>query len=533
MIDDPAERQARLRRRRPVTWVWVVPIVAGGIVAWLAWRSLTERGPTITIAFESGKGLGAKQSTIQHRGVVVGTIESLQLSSKLTNVIVHARMGSAVESALNEKTRFYVVSPRVGPEGISGLSTLVSGAYIEMDPGNGKTPQRHFKGLEDPPALHAEAEGASFVLVADDLGSLTRGAPISYRGTPVGNVDAFALSADGSHIDVTAFVRAPYHRLVHPQTRFWNAGGFDVAVDSRGVRLRANSWQQLLSGGIEFSTPPETLAGPMSPRGARFALYANHRRATVDPRVEVLWCVADFAGDVRGISSESVVELHGFEIGEVRSSELRYERGRRKLSTRVILAINPDAFQSMHLEAAGASPREKLSSLLADGLHAHVMSSNLLTGLKLVSLDLNSDTPRGRVIEEDGSLRIPTSAGNDLDEILANLKSTLEHLNKATGGPELGRSLKSLDATLMHLEHITKTAEPELQSLLKSMRETADTARDALSGLRSSVSGANANGDVSELLQELARTSRSVRELADYLSRHPESLLRGRRGAEK
>jgi paraquat-inducible protein B len=246
------EERARIRPRRWFVWVWVVPIVAAGLVIWLGWRSLADRGPMITIAFKAAEGLQAGQTKIQHRDVDVGTVQSVELTPDMSRVIVHARMTRQATPYLNEKTRFYIVAPHVGIGGISGLSTIVSGSYIEMYPGKDGDSKRHFVALDEPPIILPDTPGRSFTLEAPDLGSLSRGSPISYNGVSVGEVEGYTLAPDGTHVTVTAFIRAPWDDLVHPETRFWNAGGVDLTAGAQGIRVRANSWQQLLSGGVAF-----------------------------------------------------------------------------------------------------------------------------------------------------------------------------------------------------------------------------------------------------------------------------------------
>jgi paraquat-inducible protein B len=271
--------EARVRAHRWVAWVWIVPLAALGVVVWLAWQAIAERGPEITISFPSAQGLQPGQSTIQHSDVVLGTVTSLKLTPDLRRVIVHARMSREATPALTDSTIFYVVTPHVGVGGISGLSTLVSGTYIEMYPGRGGQPRRDFVGLASPPVVAPGTQGRSFTLLAPDLGSLTRGSPVTYRGIDVGVVTAFSLAADGHDVKVTAFISSPHDRLVHPGTRFWNAGGVAMTLGARGLQVRANSWQQLLAGGVAFDTPAKALASAPSPAGSVFELYDNEQSA--------------------------------------------------------------------------------------------------------------------------------------------------------------------------------------------------------------------------------------------------------------
>jgi paraquat-inducible protein B len=401
--DEPVE--ARVRPHRWVAWVWIVPIAAAGIVAWIAWKTVAERGPEITITFSAAQGLQPGQATIQHLNSVLGTVTSLALTDDMRRVVVHARMIRKATPYLTDSTLFFLVTPHLGVQGISGLSTLVSGTYIEMYPGKPGKEQRHFVGLDSPPIVPPGTAGRSFILEAPDLSSLTGGSPVTYRGVEVGVVTAYALAHDGHDVKVTAFIRAPNDQLVHPGTRFWNAGGVAMTLGAQGLQLRANSWQQLLAGGLAFDTPPAALASAPSPAGSVFQLYDNRQAAMGIP----------------------------------------------------------------------AAP-----PMLADTLQ--------------------------------------------------NLNQVLRNLNQATSGPQLRDSILSLNRLLTQLDHMAVETQPNLNDLLKSLRATSDAAQRTIALIRQRAGGsAPASTDLPQLMSELSQAARSVRELADYLDRHPEALLRGRR----
>src|SRR5580658_4236328 len=278
-----ATASAVLRPRRWFSWVWIAPLAAAAIVAWLAIRGLEDRGRPVTIVFTEAEGLQAGETKVRHKDVDIGTVEKVSLTSDMARVLVQARMRRSVSDHLTEGARFWIVRPRVGIGGISGLSTLVSGAYIEMYPGDGPS-ERNFVGLDEPPTLQPDAPGHSFTLRAADLGQVVEGSPVDYRGVPVGEVEGFALDPSSKQIEIYAFVRAPYEHLVHPETRFWNSGGVDVSIGTQGLRFRAESLQQLLSGGVTFDTPDSALAGAPSQEGTVYRLYANQADAYQDPR---------------------------------------------------------------------------------------------------------------------------------------------------------------------------------------------------------------------------------------------------------
>lgn len=405
-LHDPEEHvEARVRPRRWIAWVWIVPIAAAGVVVWLAYRAIAERGPEITISFSAAQGLQPGQATIQHLNAVLGTVTSLQLTHDMRRVIVHARMNRQATPYLTDSTIFYVVTPHVGVEGISGLSTIVSGAYIEMYPGREGKARRHFVGLDSPPIVPPGTPGGSFILHAPDLSSLTRGSPVTYRGVDVGVVTDYSLAGDGHDVNVTAFIHAPTDRLVHPGTRFWNAGGVAMTLGTQGLQLRANSWQQLLAGGVAFDTSRAAMAGTPSPAGSVFQLYDTEQAAT------------------------------------------------------------------------GGPPGPPM-----------------------------------------------------LADTLRNLNEVLQNLSRATAGPQLRDAVLSLDHVLTNLNRLAVETRPNLDELIRSMRATSDAAQRTLALIQDRAGGnAPASTDLPQLMNELSQAARSVRELADYLNRHPDALLRGRR----
>jgi len=535
---EPDEPRA-LVRAQPFSWVWLIPIAAVAIVIWLAWRSLADRGPAITISFRNVDGLQAGQTKIQHRNVDLGTVESLELTPDMSRVIVHARMMRQATDHLTENTRFAIIAPHVGVGGISGLSTIVSGSYIEMYPGKPGESRRDFVGLDEPPALPPDTRGRSFTLLTNDLGSLTRGSPISYRGVTVGEVEDYVLRPGNKGVTVTAFIRSPHEDLVHPETRFWNAGGVDLTLGSQGLRIRANSWEQLLSGGIAFETPDESLSKPPSAPESVFGLYDNRRAAERAPLGPTLIYVADFEGNQRGLDAGTAVELQGVEVGEVTQAHLTYDEQKHTLVTRTTFYIDPERVQIMSMpRPANADQREAVrqwvDKLVGDGLRAQVSSASFLTGMKLIGLEMIQGAPRARVEHDGATAKMPSTSSGDLTAVLQNLQNVLKNIDRATSGPQLGHALQSLDDTLTRLDKVTHDIEPDIKSLIKSLRDTADSAQSTLNTVQGLMGNTAPTGtDLPRLMRELTEAARSVRGLADYLDRHPEALLRGRKADDK
>ena len=261
------------RSRGRFSIVWLIPLGAVLIGGWLAYKTISEQGPSITIGFESADGLEPGKTKIIFKGLQAGLVDEIHVTPDLSSVTVHATLVQELKPHLNDGARFWVVRPKISVTGISGLDTLVSGDYIAFQPGSGK-PARDFQGLKEPPVEAGDAAHRKFVLQTDDLGSLDLGSPVLYRGVTVGKVVAYNLPDDDSPLTVDIVVHDPHHKLVRENTQFWNDSGvkFDMG-DLFDASLEIGSLKSLLAGGIVFATPAEP--GPTAKADATFPLLSK------------------------------------------------------------------------------------------------------------------------------------------------------------------------------------------------------------------------------------------------------------------
>ncbi|MGI9451265.1 MAG: intermembrane transport protein PqiB [Geminicoccaceae bacterium] len=328
------------KQRRGLSIVWLIPLVAGAIAIWLAYTTLAEKGPTVTLSFKTAEGLEAGKTKVKYKDVEVGQVNEVRLADDLSHIVVTAEMVKGAEPYMNDGTRFWIVRPRIGAGGISGLSTLVSGAYVEVDPGEGEA-RKAFVGLEEPPLVSSEVAGREFVLRADTLGSVSRGSPIQYRGLEVGEILGHELDADGQGVTLHAFVEAPYDRLVTEQTRFWNISGIDFDMTADGVSLSTGSLQSLLIGGVAFDTPLTTTASPAADAGREFALYDSLKSITESAFTQTVPYLVHFDGSVRGLHIDAPVEFRGMKVGRVADVRLVYDTTNDSLAIPVVIEIEP------------------------------------------------------------------------------------------------------------------------------------------------------------------------------------------------
>jgi paraquat-inducible protein B len=247
--------QAKIKRQSRISMVWIVPLVAAIVGAWLVFKYIRQMGPVISIEFSDGNEIEANQTTLKYRGVRVGDVLSVQLMPDAQHVEVRARLDKSAEGLARDGSVFWVVRPEVGAGGLSGLETIVSGPYIQVQPGDGKE-QKKFTGVEEPPILKTSGGRLEFILTTPSLGSLTVGAPVYYRGMEVGSVRYFVLGQYSTAVEVHILIETNYAPLVRTDSKFWNAGGIGVHFGLfSGFSLSAETFKALVIGGIAFATP--------------------------------------------------------------------------------------------------------------------------------------------------------------------------------------------------------------------------------------------------------------------------------------
>lgn len=230
-------------------------------MAYVGLHALIERGPLVTIAFETGEGLNAHQTELRHKAVTLGTVEDVSLSMDMSHVLVQVRVEASAAHILTDHAKFWVVRPRLSATDLqrleTGLETIVSGAYIAVDPGQpGGRRSRHFKGLEQPPGIRSDEPGHTYSLVAEVPASVDVGSPVYYRDVDVGEVLARDVGDGRGPVALRLFIRAPFDGLVGTDTRFWNTSGVSLSMGAKGLHLELQSLRSLLAGGIAFENPP-------------------------------------------------------------------------------------------------------------------------------------------------------------------------------------------------------------------------------------------------------------------------------------
>ncbi len=543
-----------VEKRSGFSIVWLIPLVAALVGAWLAYKTLSEQGPIINLTFREGTGLEAGKTKIKYKALDVGVVETVRFSPDLSHVIVMVRMNKEVEQHLGANSRFWVVRPRIELSGVSGLETVVSGTYIEVEFDDGN-PTRVFTGLAQPPIVRADTPGRRYLLLTDQLGSIQRGSPIYFRDIQVGEVLTTQLAEDNRSVLVHVFVNEPYDRLVRDQSRFWKTSGFEVSLGAQGIDVRMESLLSLLLGGIAFDTPAvHDDSGAPSRDGARFRLYDSFSDIAESSYTRRDSYLMYFEGSVRGLSVGAPVEVRGLKIGKVTDVKLDIDLKTGNIRVPVVVELElerilPPDLMKQYDQTYGAlrseGRRPGMEHMVKRGLRGQLKTGSLLTGQLFVELDFYPDSPPLELVYGGPYPEVPTVPGAleafqktaldilnslrklPLDQIANELLGTMQGTNRLINAPELRATIRSLDATLKDVRTLAQTADRQVAVLAADAGKTLGAARNTLESVDPE---APLMVDLANTLEELAAAARSIRALSDHLERHPESLLYGKGG---
>lgn len=532
--DETHLHRAKLSPQARLSPIWIIPIVAIVIGLWLVYDNYTSRGTLITLTTENAEGIEAGKTLIRSRSVEVGRVESVQLSDDLSHAVITARINQNAEAMLNEESRFWVVKPRIGREGISGLSTVLSGAYIQLEPGNSNQSKREFTVSDTPPVASAGMAGLQIGLVSQLGHSLNVGDPVSYQSYTVGRVEEANFNAEERTMHHQIFIEAPYANLVTDNTRFWVSSGVDFQLDADGVSVNLASLEALLGGGATFGVPEDLPMGEPVEANTRFSLYADEQSAREGTFNRYLEYVLLADESVRGLSKGAPVEFRGVRVGTVTAVPWNFTApqpdSRARFAIPVLIRIEP---QRLGIESADIDLDEwdkRFKRMFNTGLRASLKSGNLLTGALFV--DLNFQRDRQEAYQQEtfaGHTVFPTVAG-DFAQIQAQITALLDKLNGLEVDPllaGLSQNLEASEAVLKEVNTLSQSLnqllnDPETQAISGNLNTTLNELSTTLEGLSPN---SPAYQELISTADRVDRVLRDLQPLTRTLNENPRALL--------
>ena len=531
--------------------IWLIPLVTAIVGGWLAVQTLIDQAPKATITFNTAEGIQAGKTSVKYKNVEIGLVDEIRFAKDFDHVVLSVTFNEGMDQFLKRNTRFWVVRPQFSLRGVSGLGTLLSGSYIEIDPGPG-SPQNHFVGLEETPLITRDDAGTKITLVSNDLGSLAGGSPIYYQGLFAGEVLGYELGSDAESIYIHAFVRDPYDQLVRGNSRFWNVSGLDVSMGADGVEIKTASVQALMFGGISFETPATLEPARSEIDNLIFTLYPNHDVIDEEAYTRKLRFVMYFNSSVRGLSAGAPLEFKGIRIGSVLDVKLEYNPDDTSFRIPVLVEIEPDRIVDRRADV-DTSAGNMLQTLVEQGLRARLSTGSLLTGQLYVELNMYPGTEEIYLGDDSAPHpELPTIPGAfaamtesiqsfvsklkavDVEEMGGDILGILDGANELLNTAETEQTVTDLQASMRALKNILRNVESaDLEQTIKSANKVlgnVDNTLTMIDGVLTPNSPLQYN--IIQVTSELEETARALRSLVQMLERQPQAIIFGR-GAEE
>ncbi|MGC6387555.1 intermembrane transport protein PqiB [Ewingella sp. S1.OA.A_B6] len=531
-IDGEQNGMAKVEKIKRWSPVWIIPIVTALIGAWILFYHYSNQGPEVTLITTTAEGIEGGKTAIKSRNVDVGRVESVTLSDNLQQVIIKARLNTGMEKMLRGDSVFWVVKPQIGREGVSGLSTLLSGAYIQLQPGNKGDEKAEYTLDDSPPLASPDAKGIRVILESERSGQLNPGDPVLFRGFQVGTVETSHFDPKARNIKYQLFIRAPYDTLITDNVRFWKDSGVNFDMSAQGMRVEMGSLATLLSGGVSFDIPSGWDKGNDAKTGDSYKLFDDQKSIQESLYTRHMDYLLFFSDSVRGLQPGAPVEFRGIRLGTV--AEVPYAiRGMKQqiesdYRIPVMIRIEPDRFEK--LLGNNFDVNEHLNTGIANGLRASMKSANLLTGLMYIDLDFY---PKEKAwtgpAEMQGIKVLPTVSGG-FAQIQQKLMITLDKINALPIEPmlreatsTLAESKKTMKATQRTLDSLNAiVSSKEMKALPQDMQQTLIQLNRSLKGFQP---GSPAYNNLVGDMQSLDKTLRELQPVLKTLNQKSNALI--------
>ncbi|MCC4223809.1 intermembrane transport protein PqiB [Vibrio campbellii] len=534
-MSDENNATAQIKPQKQVSAIWIIPILALAMGAWMLFQYINSTGPEITLKLPTAEGIEVGKTEIKALNVKVGVITDVKLSEDYDHIIATAQMNKDADRMLREDSMFWVVKPRIGREGVSGLETLLSGAYIQLQPGNSKVEKEHFDVLDVPPVASPDAEGLRIVLTHREAGKLGVGDPVIYKGFTVGRVETTSFDVETRRALYQLFIFKPYDSLVRTKTHFWLKSGVDLQLNAGGFEVKFGSLESLITGGVTFDTVPGLDAGDeVTEDMLHFRLFDDVKQVREGMYDEYIQFVMMFEESVRGLKAKAPVEYRGLRIGTVMKVPMRMPTPEEDFSAKKIpVLVRIELGRVYENLPSSQLPRfkEKLKEEFAKGLRGTLKTGNLLTGALYIDTDFYPDEePYVPSKFEDYDV-FPTKQGGfaqvqrQVNEFLTKLNSlpmedTLNSLNK---------TLKNSEKTLASAERVANSVDRLLNQ--EDTKAIPADIRKSLEQLQKTLDGYGPNStmysEMESTLKELEQVMTEFKPVLKQLNEKPNSLVFG------
>jgi paraquat-inducible protein B len=532
MNDIPKAATANIKPTKAISAIWIIPVVALLIGAWMVYDHISNQGVLINIEFNTAEGLEINKTQIKIKNVVIGKVTDIQLNDDSEKISVGARINNKQSSLLLENSQFWVVKPRIGNQGVSGLDTLLSGAYIEFSPGKNGQEQNQFIGLESPPVTPVGTPGLHITLDNKGDKSFQVGDPILFRGITTGKIEHTFFNAEERIVYYNVFIESPYDKLITNNTRFWQVNGVEVDLSADGIRIETGTVQTLLSGGISFDIPAGQPVGEPVTDRQYFTILPNKDAINENDYNHSIKYMLLFSDSIRGLKPGAPVEFRGVKVGQVLRTDMAYQDLGNLLDENtlipIMISIEPARLGLTDEPVSVEQTRKNLDQWLQDGLQAELATGNLLTGSKIINLQYAQAS--SLALQMFNSHRVIPTVASNIDQILLKANQVMDKINKlplneiATNTNEAvietTKSLKILQRSATKIDEIMSA--PDSQQLINTLNTTLSNINSIAENYTQGSQGQKALQENMDLLKQVLN---QLQPLLLQLNQQPNSLI--------
>ncbi|MBD1390438.1 intermembrane transport protein PqiB [Neiella sp. HB171785] len=520
-----------------ISSVWFVPIVAALIGLWMAYQHYSSLGPLVTITMANADGLTAGKTTLKSRSVNIGKVESIILSDDYSHTIVQARIDKPYAGMLVEDSQLWVVKPRVGRGGVSGLTTILSGAYIEVRPGVSDKLRDQYTLLQEPPLGDPDTDGIRLSLYSEGNKSVEAGTPVNYKGFEVGQVEQVSYNTEAARIDYILFIKAPFDDLIATNSKFWIQSAIQLKMNTEGLSVQMDSMESLLSGGVTFGfAKGENPVGRVA-SGDSFKLHVSEKEATEGNFERFVPVLMFFEESIANLGPDSPVEFRGIRVGTVIEAPYRKPIESEVMSKNGIIPVLVHFEFERWFDGSDIPTNEEwyaeMQEMISRGFRATIQTGNVLTGARYIDLDFYDDAapvsePLIQVAHNAGFKMMPSipSGLTRMAEQISSIMKKIEQLPLENTVTELNavlsnanRAMATFDGAAAKLDKIliNEESDADLAATLEQLQKTLAT-YDSSSALHQ---------DLRQTVQSLEHVLWELKPLLEMVNQKPDAFIFG------
>jgi len=533
---------AEITKEPKISAIWIIPAIALLVGMWMLYQYQANKGPTIFIEMPQAEGIIAGKTEIKVRSVKIGQIDHVRLSDTQDSVIARAQIDKNYNNLLTDDAKIWVVKPRIDETGISGMSTLLSGVYLEFSPGESKELKERFKLQDEPALIGKDVKGGRFKLMSYNAEVLDVSTGIFFKNYKIGQVETATFDWENQAMKYGIFIKEPYQNLITSNSIFWVNAGIEIDLSADGININTGSLSKLLKGGISVGLPEQQPPGEIAKNGNSFSLSQSYKEALEERFYDFDYYLIEFEQSVRGLRTGAPVEYRGMRVGTVVEAPANViidgkPAHFRNHNTAVPVLIKVEYGRLYHDSASAKEYWQgSLKGWIESGMRASLKPGNLLTGAVYVDFDIYPDAPQahlGKLVQYDvfpsisSGITVLADQVSDVLNKVNNLKveDSLEQMQATfTDYRALANEMRGL-LSQKDTQNLPGDFNRNFEKMTKSMEQFEVTMRQFDKTMASYQAGSELHHQIQQTLKEFKRLSEGLQPLTRGLNEQPNMLI--------